>query len=59
MRTDTEVIRNKAISVASPNIGSMLAAGWSRTMAPRLRADLRTRSMDRASASWAGGSFGF
>jgi hypothetical protein len=27
MRTETEVIRNKAISVASPNIGSMLPAG--------------------------------
>jgi hypothetical protein len=27
MRTETEVSRNKAISVASPNIGSMLPAG--------------------------------
>lgn len=59
MRTDTEVSRSKTISVASPNIGTMLPAGWSRTMAARLRPDLRTRSKNRASASWAGGSGGF
>lgn len=59
MRTDTEVSRSKTISVASPNIGTMLPAGWSRTMAARLRPDLRTRSKNRASASWTGGSGGF
>jgi hypothetical protein len=59
IRTDTEVSRNKTINDASPNIGTMLPAGCSRTMAARLRPDLRTRSMTRANASWAGGSGGF
>jgi hypothetical protein len=59
MRTDTEVSRNKTMSVASPNIGTMLPAGWSRTMAARLRVDLRTLSSARANASCAAGSRGF
>jgi hypothetical protein len=59
IRTDTEVSRNKTISDASPNIGTMLPAGCSRTMAARLRPDLRTRSLARANASWARGSGGF
>jgi hypothetical protein len=59
IRTETEVSRNKTINDASPNIGTMLPAGCSRTMAARLRPDLRTRSMTRANASWAGGSCGF
>ncbi|MGD0555621.1 MAG: hypothetical protein ABSA93_11640 [Streptosporangiaceae bacterium] len=59
MCTDTEVSRNKTISDARPNIGTMLPAGCSRTMAPRLRIDILARSATRAIASGTGGSGGF
>jgi outer membrane biosynthesis protein TonB len=59
MCTDTEASRNKAISDARPNIGTMLPAGCNRTMAARLRADTRARSATRANPSCSDGSGGF
>jgi len=59
MCTDTEVSRNKAISDARPNIGTMLPAGCNRTMAARLPADTRARSATSANPSRSGGSGGF
>lgn len=59
MCTDTEVSRKRTISEASPNMGTMLPAGCSRTIAARFLADISTRSAALAATSGTDGSGGF
>ena len=50
--------KNEVMATVTAMTGSVLPAGWTRTMAPACPNADRTRSASRAAANWAAGSRG-